>query len=851
MTDPFPSPTSTLPGERKSDEESTGTTTNTIGTAITEPSPRAEENAPPAQYMRLSRISCDPCRKRKLRCSRTMPCTTCVKRGIADKCYQDTPTEDGKPSGHSTPAASTSKVRHAASPSEHSITHASPSNARKQSSGEHAVKRQKKNSISSTRASGDSHNPNGAGPILAGADQIHHDLSTLRQQLRTLSSLTNASESSIEAVLQSMQAGKANTSFELHSVQGSGPDGLVRWKDVAPHLPSLDECEELIRLFFEDLGYYFRVTQRSMIDKYWHKLLEGAGLERNKMRIICIILTLANGTAPPKSRIHRASFKTHHEWINLMGNPLTTPFGQHTDNSFESISALMLLAIYYMFIGKHDRIWECMGVAVRKGFNLGLFDERHRAWGPLSNLEKEYRRRLAWYLLSLERWQAFMRQLPSALHPDNIHISLPSFEHDSIVARGQLPPPQILPTFPMTMADGRLQTHVRANDGHVVKFVFIELLAVCHEFLDRFSSLTHSQRYSRAQQIDDLLERTLIDGLTDAGVDVTDLRYLRYLSSQSLEACPKEKQLGISMWLSHLFFLRCTITRRFLTDENAPTHLRFVSLTYAQGIVSAIPTLTRIVKEGSQPVQMTWNANHLLCAATAFAVVILGHDPYAGIDSDPLRALTGKSRRSSFPQEQVQWLADNIFSTLECLDMLVNRGNGTALVAKQLLEGLVGSQDELRTLYRQRMSIGSFNNEMGRHKRESLPPMQESSYAPTNYSAVPGVSSRSPSSHRSPSSSLVGTPVAAHVSTPMHQSSTPSYTYQQPRSLPPIQPYPSTTGRSHSASNAVGGGGNAPIIGRFINASSLLDAVLMEPLDPDFVGKSNTSDLLASLLQPE
>ncbi|MCO5585098.1 hypothetical protein L7F22_039030 [Adiantum nelumboides] len=849
MSDSIASPSLTSSGERKSEEESPERGTNTISTTITVPSPLVEENAPPAQYMRLSRISCDPCRKRKLRCSRTMPCTTCVKRGIADKCYQETHAEDGRGSTHSTPAASTSKIRHAASPSDHSITHASPSNARRSFGGEHITKRQKKNSISSIRVNGEGHHhSNGSGPILAGADQIHHDLSTLRQQLRSLSSITNASESSIEAVLQSMQAGRANTSFELHSVQGSGPDGLVRWNDVSPHLPSLDECEELIRLFFEDLGYYFRVTQRSMIDKYWHKLLEGAGLERNKMRIICIILTLANGTAPPKAKVHRASLRTHHEWINLMGNPLTTPFGQHTDNSFESISALMLLAIYYMFIGKHDRIWECMGVAVRKGFNLGLFDERHRAWGPLSNLEKEYRRRLAWYLLSLERWQAFMRQLPSALHPDNVHISLPSFEHDSVVARGQISAPQIMPTFPMTMADGRLQTHVRANDGHVVKFVFIELLAVCHEFLDRFSSLTASQRYNRAQQIDDLLERTMIDGLTDAGVELTDLRYLRYLSSQSLETCPKEKQLGISMWLSHLFFLRCTITRRFLTDENAPAHLRFVSLTYAQGIVSAIPTLTRIVKEGSQPVQMTWNANHLLCAATAFAVVILGHDPYAGIDSDPLRALTGKSRRSSFPQEQVQWLADNIFSTLECLDFLVDRGNGTALVAKQLLESLVGSQEELRTLYRQRMSIGNFNNEMTRNKRESLPPMQDSLYAP-NYNALPNLSSRSPSSHRSPSSSVVGTPVGVHASTPTHQSSTPSYTYQQPRSLPPIQPYPPITNRSNSSYNA--GGGNAPIIGRFINASSLLDAVLMEPLDPDFVGKSNTSDLLASLLQQE
>ena len=96
MTDSIPNSTFSLPSERKSDEESTETATNSVNTTITETSVKVEENAPPAQYMRLSRISCDPCRKRKLRCSRTMPCTTCVKRGIADKCYQETHAEDGK-----------------------------------------------------------------------------------------------------------------------------------------------------------------------------------------------------------------------------------------------------------------------------------------------------------------------------------------------------------------------------------------------------------------------------------------------------------------------------------------------------------------------------------------------------------------------------------------------------------------------------------------------------------------------------------------------------------------------------------------------------------------------------------
>lgn len=649
-----------------------------------------------------------------------------------------------------------------------------------------------------------------------------------RHQLNAIAGIARDSTGSLDTLLRAMQARESKgkcTTF----VTGSGPDGLFMWKDVAMYLPPLEDCEELIRFYFEDLSIYIRINQRSLIDKYWHKLLEGQGLERNKLAVLCTIMAMADGTAPPNSNVRKHTMQDHDRWVKLAGDPLVTPFEEQVDNSFERVMTLGLLAIYNLYMGRHDRLWECMGAAVRKGYIIGLFDERHKSWHGISNIDKEYRRRLAWYMLSLERIQAFMRLLPFALHPDYVYLALPSFESDSLVMQGRIQPARIMPTYPMTLPDGRLQTHMSANDGRVVKFVIIELMAVCLDFLSRFNSMTPPQRYSRASQLDDLLERTLVDGLTGTGIDLHDLHYLRFLTSQTLDTCPKEKQLGVNLWVSTIFFLRCIITRRFLTDENAPPSLRFISLTFAQGIISTIPSLTRIVKEGIIPIQMTWNANHLLCAATAFAVVILGHDPYAGIDSDPVRALKGASRRSIFPQEQVRWLADNIFSTLECLEMLVERGNAAALTAKRLLDRLCGSQDELRSLYRQRFSSYADNEALRTptlsvRMRDSIPPSFESPHNGNSWS-------RSPSAAQSRS-----TPPPSGAPTPPVPSSGTTNGCHRP--LPPIQPYPPARQQP-----------NMPLVGRFTNASSLLDAVLMEPPDLSFMVQSNTGDLLDSLLQ--
>lgn len=950
--------------------------------------------APPAAYMRTSRISCDPCRKRKLRCDRVMPCSTCVRRGIPHQCYQEQDASSAAALSSSPMEGSSSRQSLLAAADVDASSPSGPGRKRQRLGDGWADSRRSSQALfrkdSTAMGSSPGHlypTPAQDGrPQKSREEELEHLLYKCRQDLLAFATSAKDSSAALESAIKDLHTqqeepprpvpGPPKGANPGPPLRASRPDGLYIWQDIAPHLPPLSICEQMLAFYFEQLSIYIRINQRSAAEDMWQRLQDGAGVSENQVRIICTMLAMASGTAPATSNHLRYQNTDHFKWVSMMGSPLVSRFGDPVDNTFDRILAMGLLSIYFLFMGNNDRLFECIGATIRRGYAHGLFDERTRAWDNLTLVQKEYRRRLAWYMISLERWQAFMRQLPFALHPDYVYLSEPSFESDDVVARNFAPPPRIVHTYPMTLSDGRLQTHISARSRRVVKWVFIELVAVCHEYMREFQTMPQQKRYHRAMQIDELLENKLVEGLADTGIEHhQDLHFLRYLTCATLDAVPKERHLEVNLWVSSIFFLRCFITRRFLTDEQAPQQLRFVGLTYAQGILSTIPMLTRLVKEGKIPLQMTWSANHLLCAATTFAVVILGHDPYQGIDDGQAghaRSHTSlpssRINKNLFPQEQAQWLADNIFTTLECLGTLVLRGNTTASVAKQILERLCGSQSELRALYRKRFSATADGGEAGGAPTPLPAPVRESgltgpprnsnasssdlsqasssAHMPTPYSRSPTVmspnsSAPSPSAKALPPIYPSGAQAGSYVSSSSNNNSSGPNLHQhrlsgqlgssnnqqgsgmlQPYTqnasrhgcrplLPPLHAYPSqqmqmTSGGAASSSpqsssasgfgrvhpayqtsssglpsamvdlrdgfaksagstqpfagtgSATGGSGHLqqtpdPMFAapRSMNASSLLDAVLMDPVDLDFLGSSNTSDLLASLLQQD
>lgn len=180
-----------------------------------------------------------------------------------------------------------------------------------------------------------------------------------------------------------------------------------------------------------------------------------------------------------------------------------------------------------------------------------------------------------------------MRQLPFALHPSYVHLAEATFESDSRVQRNKSVC-KIVSSTPVILENGLLKSQISPQRPGIVKFVFVELLAWCHEFLEQFESMDKSTRYSRALLLDKSLEGILLDGLSNTGIKRLELHEY---TTTVLDECAKERQTEVNLFISSMMFLRCIITRRFLMDENAPTELRFISLVYAQGILATIPSL--------------------------------------------------------------------------------------------------------------------------------------------------------------------------------------------------------------------------------------------------------------------
>ena len=194
------------------------TSSGTLQVAIAPPAGEADRGTtPPPFYVRMNHISCDPCRKRKLKCDRVKPCATCKRRGIENQCYQE--------------------------------DHEQHANGA-------AVKRRKPAAASPSLGRGES-TDEGQGESAARPASLADALDKCKEQLSVIAQIANQSRTSLDAALPlaalddgpGLQLGQS-VDFQAVAVRRST---MVTWKDVSHHLPSIEECEELITFYFEEV----------------------------------------------------------------------------------------------------------------------------------------------------------------------------------------------------------------------------------------------------------------------------------------------------------------------------------------------------------------------------------------------------------------------------------------------------------------------------------------------------------------------------------------------------------------------------------------------------------------------
>jgi hypothetical protein len=122
---------------------------------------------------------------------------------------------------------------------------------------------------------------------------------------------------------------------------------------------------------------------------------------------------------------------------------------------------------------------------------------------------------------------------------------------------------------------------------------------------------------------------------------------------------------------------------------------------------------TAIMQEKRLPINPAWNANQLLCAASAFAVILIGRDDYLDTMALPFRQDSmciqrqeakmrdGQTQISTSPvhllQEQLDWLSTWIFDILDCLQVIhASNGNHTTQLCLKILQGMCKFDRNLR-----------------------------------------------------------------------------------------------------------------------------------------------------------
>lgn len=133
--------------------------------------------------------------------------------------------------------------------------------------------------------------------------------------------------------------------------------------------------------------------------------MDGPGVERHQAAMILTSFALADFMIPPASRSNDFGYNRndHYRWMRILGDPSSIPLGTSLDSSFEKIQLLAMNSIYHLYTGQTDCLWEYIGITMRKATTFGLFDERSKSWIGIDNLTAEYRRRLAWYMVSMDR----------------------------------------------------------------------------------------------------------------------------------------------------------------------------------------------------------------------------------------------------------------------------------------------------------------------------------------------------------------------------------------------------------------------------------------------------------------
>ncbi|KAI0381666.1 fungal-specific transcription factor domain-containing protein [Hypomontagnella monticulosa] len=417
-----------------------------------------EHNQGPARKRQRVRLSCLECRRRKLSCSRELPCDRCIKSGTPERCtYESRPGAMAASAGEKPPfvpppppASFNSEVRRPSVNTPLPRRDVEPS-LHRDAARDHDRIRRLELEVSQLRSALSKQTSVDGSTIVASP-------STLKDSVKDGQSVLSNTPQNVEAVAeyQNLRGHDFKTKYfgphnawsslqELtgifHFMRETADEWLkplnIQKKDrrkrkedrekkfaepdvmLESLLPSKDETDSLVTVYLDQFEQIHRIvhvpTFKAEYETYWDpSKTRNASFTALVLSMIAVSCCLDMQQSNKFVGIKSSSIQTAEKWIRACDEWHARQSQKHRKLVHYQIACLLYLAKRVNLV-KKKRFWTTSGALIRDGLSVGLHQDPDHVTAKISPYMAEMRRRLWATMVEFDIQASFDQGLPTLL----------------------------------------------------------------------------------------------------------------------------------------------------------------------------------------------------------------------------------------------------------------------------------------------------------------------------------------------------------------------------------------------------------------------------------------------------
>jgi Fungal specific transcription factor domain/Fungal Zn(2)-Cys(6) binuclear cluster domain len=368
-------------------------------------------------------ISCLSCRKKKLKCDRSLPCQQCVKGGRATSCsfqpgqepdlrpYDDEPAE--KRSRLDSVNGSQASLAHVGRQTQTNPTSLTGDRTTLASSTGFGLFEQLENRVTQLET-------------LVGAPQSanshrnqSHDVQTpvslktpapSRPQRNLSADIFPSTSTFLTTWLNSSSSGDMRArrvaadlrcihqSLEVFHYRASNPNKSI-YSNIFQLIPSQSTCQVLTELYFDNLEHCFRILHRPTFDRQLDTFFQSGNSSTNSEFLPHLVAVIAISSSLGIQNECLAVDESQNgdltHIVTVFLQDYLHRLGSHESHTLPALQTRMLLLLLrWLRLDKMSDLWELSGQILRQAMNMKLDVDPSELPTPFSTYEAEIRRRL-------------------------------------------------------------------------------------------------------------------------------------------------------------------------------------------------------------------------------------------------------------------------------------------------------------------------------------------------------------------------------------------------------------------------------------------------------------------------